>query len=382
VIALSSGAPLGFLRRNRLTNPDTPALRSLMATAVKLPMKRPLGTSAKSIDEACLLLVDLLTEDGIEGRAYAFCYQPSIARSLVPIVAELSGQLAGQPLVRLDLAHAVSRYFRLPGVTGPLAMVASSVDTAAWDALAKSAGMPLATYLGASLQPIPAYNSNGLGLMPPGAAADEAEALLEGGFTAVKLRLGRSHFEHDLATVRAVRRRLPDPVRLMVDFNQALTFSDAMQYALALDDEGIYWIEEPMRHDDYRHMALVAQAARTPIRIGENFTGLPPMVAALEAGASDYVMLDLDRIGGVTGWQRAAGLAAAYNREVSSHLFPEVSAHLMAATPGRHWLEYVDWANPILQEPLQIKNGTAIIPGRPGNGLAWKDDIVAKYRLT
>jgi mandelate racemase len=365
-----------------MTHTNTPVLRSLAATAVKLPMKRPLGTSAKSIDAACLLLVDVLTQDGITGHAYAFCYQPSIARSLAPIVAELSEQLAGLPLLPLDLAHAVSRYFKLPGLTGPLAMVASSVDTAAWDALAKSAGKPLATYLGASLQPIPAYNSNGLGLMPPDAAANEAEALLEDGFTAVKLRLGRSGFEHDLATVRAVRHRLPDSVRLMVDFNQALTFSDAMQHTMALDDEGVYWIEEPIRHDDYPHMALIAQRARTPIQIGENFTGLPSMAAALEAGASDYVMLDLDRIGGVTGWQRAAGLAAAYNREVSSHLFPEVSAHLLAATPGCHWLEYVDWADPILQEPLRIKDGFAIPSDGPGNGLAWNDDAVAKYRLT
>jgi len=356
-------------------------LRSLTATAVTLPMKRPLGTSAKSIDHACLLLVDLLTQDGIEGRAYAFCYLPSIARSLVPIVAELSNALTGLPLAPLDLAQRVSRHFRLPGVTGPLAMVASSVDTAAWDALAKSAGLPLATYLGADLQPVPAYNSNGLGLMSPEAAADEAEALLENGFTAVKLRLGRADFHQDLAAVKAVRRRLPDRVRLMVDFNQALTFSDAMKYALALDAEGIYWIEEPIQHDDYRHMALIAQAAKTPIQIGENFTGLPPMAAALTAGASDYVMLDLDRIGGVTGWQRAAGLAAAYNREVSSHLFPEVSAHLLAATPGRHWLEYVDWADSILQEPIQIRDGMAVIPSRAGNGLSWNNDVVAKYRL-
>ncbi|HEY2501832.1 MAG TPA: enolase C-terminal domain-like protein [Mycobacterium sp.] len=76
------------------------------------------------------------------------------------------------------------------------------------------------------------------------------------------------------------------------------------------------------------------------------------------------------------------GLAAAYNREVSSHLFPEVSAHLLAATPGRHWLEYVDWADPILQEPLRIENGMAIVPARPGNGIAWNDDVVVKYRLT
>jgi mandelate racemase len=138
-------------------------LRSLTATAVALPMKRQVGTSANSIENACLLLVDLLTEDDIDGPAYAFCYVPSIARSLVPIVAELSNALSGLPSAPLDLAQRVSRHFRLPGVTGPLAMVASSVDTAAWDALAKSAGLPLATYLGATLEPIPAYSSNELG---------------------------------------------------------------------------------------------------------------------------------------------------------------------------------------------------------------------------
>src|SRR5258708_1923694 len=176
--------------------------------------------------------------------------------------------------------------------------------------------------------------------------------------------------------------RIPDRVRVMVDFNQALTFADALQSAHALDDEGVYWIEEPIRHDDYRHMALLAQAARTPIQIGENFTGLGPMAAALEAGSSDYVMLDLDRIGGVTGWQRAAGLAAAYNREVSSHLFPEVSAHFLAATPGRHWLEYFPLAHPVFPQPLPIADGFVIPANRPGNGLAWNDDAVAKYRLS
>jgi mandelate racemase len=91
-------------------------------------------------------------------------------------------------------------------------------------------------------------------------------------------------------------------------------------------------------------------------------------------------MPDVDRIGGVTGWQRAAGLAAAYNCEVSSHLFPEVSAHLLAATPGRHWLEYVDWAEPLLQEPLQIVDGAAVIT-HVGNGLQWDKAAVATYRL-
>jgi mandelate racemase len=93
-------------------------LRSLSGTAVTLPMKRPLGTSAQTIDTASLLLVDLLTDEGITGRAYAFCYMPSIARSLVPIVAGLSGALAGQPLIPLDLTNQITRHLKLPGSWG------------------------------------------------------------------------------------------------------------------------------------------------------------------------------------------------------------------------------------------------------------------------
>jgi mandelate racemase len=105
------------------------------------------------------------------------------------------------------------------------------------------------------------------------------------------------------------------------------------------------------------------------------------MATALAASASDYVMPDLERIGGITGWQRAAALAAVHRIEMSSHLFPEVSAHLLAATPTRHWLEWVDWANAVVEEPLRIDAGCAVVPERPGNGLAWNAAAVAKYRM-
>ena len=85
--------------------------------------------------------------------------------------------------------------------------------------------------------------------------------------------------------------------------------------------------------------------------------------------------------GGVTGWLRAAELASTHGLPMSSHLFPEISAHLLAATPTRHWLEYVDWANVLLQEPLRIADGLAIPAARPGNGLAWNEDAVRRYRL-
>jgi mandelate racemase len=102
---------------------------------------------------------------------------------------------------------------------------------------------------------------------------------------------------------------------------------------------------------------------------------------ALAAGAADYVMPDLERIGGVTGWLRAAALAATHRIAMSSHLFPEVSAHLLAATPTAHFLEYMDWADRILAQPLEIVDGFAVVPQRPGNGLTWDAKAVEKYRI-
>ncbi len=126
----------------------------------------------------------------------------------------------------------------------------------------------------------------------------------------------------------------------------------------------------------------LAEALALPVQIGENFDGPKGMADALAADACDYVMPDLARIGGVTGWMQAAGVAAAHGVEMSSHLFPEVSAHLLAATPTAHWLEYVDWANAIVEEPLRIVDGKAVVPDRPGSGLTWNDEAVRKYTLT
>jgi mandelate racemase len=356
-------------------------LRSIRATGVEVPMKLPLGTSAATIRAAPLLLIDLETEEGVTGRSYLFCYLPAAAGAIAHLLGEVSRVVKGDPIAPLELWAKLSRRFTLIGVQGMVRMAMSGLDVACWDALAIAAGKPLVSLLGGVPRPIPAYNSNGLGLMAPEAAADEAEKLLAGGFRAVKLRLGHPTLEADLAAVRAVRKRLSASTALLVDFNQALTVAEAIRRGRALDGEGVSWIEEPIRHDDYRGCAKVAGALATPVQIGENFSLPYGMAEAIHAGASDYVMPDLERIGGVTGWQRAAGLASANGLEMSSHLFPEVSAHLLAITPTCHWLEYVDWADAILAEPLRIVDGNAIPSSGPGAGLAWNEDAVRRYRI-
>ena len=240
-----------------------------------------------------------------------------------------------------------------------------------------------ARLLGSAPKRIPAYNSCGLGLMgSPAAVADEAEQLLAGGFRAVKLRLGYPTLSEDIAAVRAVRRRIGDEVALMVDYNQALGLVEALERGRALDAEGnICWLEEPIRHDDYAGNADAGARAEDADPDRREVFRAHAMATALAAGAADYVMPDLERIGGVTGWQRAAALAATHRIAMSSHLFPEVSAHLLAATPTCHFLEYVDWADKIGEEPLRIDAGCAVVPDRPGNGLSWDKQAVEEYRV-
>jgi mandelate racemase len=216
--------------------------------------------------------------------------------------------------------------------------------------------------------------------MPLPALARQARQLVDEGFDAVKLRLGRSDARDDVAALRTVKKALGDDVVLMVDFNQGLTVAEAVRLGHQIDDEGgVYWIEEPVRADDFAGCAKVAQAVRTPIQIGENFMGPEQMAQALAMGACDYVMPDLERIGGVTGWMRAAALAQGAGVEMSSHLFAEASAQLLPVTPTAHWLEYVDWADPVLAEPLRIEKGHAVPSSRPGLGMAWNEKAVKKY---
>ena len=344
-------------------------------------MTYALGTSRGVITKAPLLLIDLETEEGVTGRSYLWCYFAAAMPAIAKILEEVARVVEGERIAPADLWSKLAERFALIGVQGIVRMAMAGFDVAAWDALAIAAGWPLATLIGSSPKRIPAYNSCGLGLMAPREVADEAEKLLARGFRAVKLRLGYPTLAEDLAALHAVKKRLGSEIAVMVDYNQALSLAQALERGRALDQEGIYWLEEPIRHDDYAGNATLVRELKTPIQIGENFSESSAMAVALAAGAADYVMPDLERIGGVTGWLRAAALAATHRIEMSSHLFPEVSAHLLAATPTAHFLEYMDWADKILAEPLEIVDGFAVVPQRPGNGLTWDAKAVKKYRI-
>lgn len=360
---------------------DKLTIRDLEARAVWVPLGRPVATRVGTFAEWPLILIDLYTEEGITGRGYLAPYLRQAARYLIPALQDVAKVIRGQEVAPVHTWQKTRASLSLLGHQGVSTMAVAGLDMACWDILAKAAGAPLVTLLGGTVGPVRAYNSNGLGLMPPDRVAHEAlELLAEGDFKAVKVRVGRDALAEDLAAVRNVRKAVGDDVILVCDFNQGLTVGEALRRCRALDAEDVYWIEEPIAYDDLDGNAKVARETATPIQLGENFYGPRALYQAIAAGACDYVMPDLMRIGGVTGWIRAAAIADACGIEMSTHLYPEISSHLMRVTPTAHWLEWQNWAHPILAEPFKVIGGHIHIRNVPGNGLDWNEGAVARYR--
>lgn len=357
--------------------------RSVTARPVQLSLERPVVARIATIIEWPLILIDLHTEEGIVGHSYLEPYTPKAMRYLVPALYDLADALKGQRIAPADLYTLARKSLHFVGYEGLSMIAVSGLDMAAWDALAKAAGLPLCVLLGGSVGPVRAYNSNGLWLKAPAAIAEEAVALRdEGGFLALKLRLGREQLEDDLAAINAVRDAVGADMGLMIDFNQGLDMAEALQRCHAIDNLGVDWIEEPLVYDNLDGYAKLTADLKTPIQIGENFYGPRDLHKALQHNACDLVMPDFMRIGGVTGWIRSAAIAGTAGVPMSTHLYPEVAAHVMRVTETAHWLEWQSWADPVLQTPYSVKDGHLHIPDVPGLGLEWDEDFVAAHTVT
>jgi len=355
-------------------------LRKLVARPVVLKLERPIIARIATIEDWPLILIDLETDEGIVGHSYLEPYTPGTMKYLVPALHDLGELLKGRPVAPAELFGLAQKSLHFVGYEGMAMIVASGLDMAAWDALAQAADVPLCVLLGGTVGPVPAYNSNGLWLKNPDDVAAEAVVLREeGGFAGLKLRLGRPRAADDLATVRAVRDAVGENMRLMVDFNQGFDFAEASRRCRMIDDLDLAWLEEPVVYNDLDSCAKLAAELKTPLQIGENFYGPRELHRALQMRACDLVMPDFMRIGGVTGWLRAAAIAGVHGVPISTHLYPEVAAHVMRVTPTAHWLEWQNWADPVLQQPYHVSDGHLHIPDVPGTGLEWNEDAVRAH---
>lgn len=353
------------------------SIRALRARAVDIPLDRPIETALATISTSPVVLIDLTTQEGVTGRSYVFCYTPLVMAPLVRLLHNLDEQLRGLPASPGETGPRLQSQFRVLGTSGLVEMALAGIDMALWDVVGKREGISLRRLLGSSRTSVPAYA--GIRSMQPEAAAREAVAAVERGFGAVKVKLGAGSLEDDLAVVRRVREAAGAGIEIMADYNQSLTVEEALRRGAVLDGERLTWIEEPVRAGDDAGHARLTRALRTPIQLGENWWGPEEMERSVASGASDVVTFDAVRIGGVTGWCRAASLAEGAGLPVSSHRYPEVSASLLAATPTAQWLEYVDTVGRVLIEPVGVERGQVLVPDTPGIALEWDEEAVRSF---
>src|SRR5262249_53831913 len=241
-------------------------ITDIRVRSVVAPLDPPVRTASGHVTQAPLLLIDLTTDDGMIGRSYVFGYHAFTLGPLRELVLALGEGIKGDEVAPIDIDRKLRARMTLFGTRGLQGMAVAGIDMAAWDALAVGAGVPLVSLLGGRPRSIPAYNS--LGMIPPSEAADAAAQTLPAGLTSMKVKTGSPSVGEDLAVVRAARKALGGDAALMIDFNQSLTVPEALRRGRALDAEGIAWIEEPVRADDYRGAAEVATQLATPVQIG------------------------------------------------------------------------------------------------------------------
>src|SRR5436190_16288850 len=202
-----------------------PAIRSVKARAVVVPLKRPIKNAFGVFTTGPLVLIDVETDQGVTGRAYIFAYANLTLKPLVHLIEEIGRDLAGKAIVPFDLMAAMDTKFRLLGWQGLVGMAVSGLDMAYWDALGQIAGRPVAQLLGGAPRPIRAYDS--YGVVDPVADEKALRRSLEQGFRGIKIKVGDGDAANDERMVKGVRALIGPDVALMIDFNQSLNPAEA-----------------------------------------------------------------------------------------------------------------------------------------------------------
>ena len=356
-------------------------ITDIVVHRLSVPLPKPVRTARHDHAHADTVLVEMRSDAGLVGSGYCFAFGPRKAAALAALVedfAEIYRGHAAAPQARFAEAW---RGMHFIGHTGLALIALSALDSACWDLAARGAGQPLFRYLGGDRTRVPTYASSGLWIdYSIDEMLREAEAFLAQGHRAMKMRVGRSDPEQDVERVRIVRDALGGDAALLADVNQGWDEATAIRIGRRLEPHGLYWLEEPLPYEDLEGCARVAAALDMRIATGETDYGSLGMKRHLEARAADVLMPDLQRMGGPSEFMRAAALCQAWHQPVSSHLFTETSAHLLAALPNALILEHMSWWQDLFTEPLTIDGGCVVLSEKPGIGLDLSQSALKRFK--
>lgn len=309
--------------------------------------------------------------DGAEGVGYTYTVGRGAAAIRSLIERELADLLTGADPARTEHLWE-EMWWRLHYVgRGGIAVFAiSAVDIALWDLKARLADQPLWRMLGGHSPEVKVY-AGGIDLqLPMDALVEQTRRNLARGFRAIKMKVGRERLSEDIERVAAMRDLLGPHLPLMVDANMRWTARQAIQAAKEMAEYNVFWLEEPIIPDDVEGHARVAREGGIPIAAGENLHSIYEFRHLIAAGGVSFPEPDVSNIGGITAWMKVAHLAEAYNLEVTTHGVHDLHVHLLAAIPNASYLEAHGFGlEKFIAHPLEIVEGVAMAPERPGHGV-------------
>jgi L-alanine-DL-glutamate epimerase-like enolase superfamily enzyme len=351
---------------------------------VRSPADNPLvvGLPERS-DTRDFVTLELETDAGLVGNGITF-FGGELTGALKAAVDAFAGLSLGEDPTRTEAIAAKAQ--AAAGSAGPggiYTLAISALDIACWDLRGKAEGKSVAALLGGLRQRVPAYASGALLRQHPVDYLAQAGPRLVGmGFRQMKMQCGSEPtLSESVERVRVMRESIGPDVDLMCDINQLWSVPHAIRVGSAIEEYGLFWLEDPVAHDDYAGLATVADNLKMPIAAGEYQYGIVPFRHMLEARSVDIVMIDLLRVGGVTQWMKVAGMAQAFNRPVVSHLIPEIHQHLMAAIPNALTVEYMPWTYRLWTSFPSVVDGHLSVPTTPGFGLEFNRETLSRYAL-
>jgi L-alanine-DL-glutamate epimerase-like enolase superfamily enzyme len=355
----------------------------LRTQVVHLPIHPPIVTAILgSIRSAGCVLTFLDTDEGLTGEGLVFSINNRRLSVIHEMVRQLEDLVIGMdPRIGGALNAGAWKELNFLGYEGVSIVGLAAVDNALWDLRGKAAGLNVAHLIGACRTAVPTYASGGLWL---GSSIDELQAqarsFVDRGFRAMKTRVGPTDPERMVARVAAVREAIGPDIALMVDANQQMSVKQAIRIGRMMEGLNLTWFEEPVICHDHEGEAEIRAALDTPIASGETVYTHRGVLALLQAGSTDVMMPDLQRMGGATEFLKAGHLCEAFHIPCSSHLFAEMSLPLVASLPGGSYLEYMPWFEPIYRERIELNaDGHAIVPDRPGWGFSFDPDAMRRY---
>jgi mandelate racemase len=348
---------------------DQIILDNILVSTATPELPSPLLTASGQLTNAALVMVKITSKCGVEGHSYLFSPNAKLLPALASAVSVAFEEVKGRGCSPEANTDYLLDKFKLFGGTGILTMAFAAIDMASWDLLGRALGKPLYRLWGGTNTSIPSYESSGLSIGSFSQVLEQAEIFLSNGNSRMKVRLGYETVEEEVTLLSRLKDELGDQIELMVDYNQGLTFDQAVERCNELDDLGLTWIEEPILADMLEQAAKLTAATKTPIQLGENLWSLTEVERALNLGASDYLMPDVAKVGGATQWLRAAKMAEKHGIKVSSHLYPEISAHLMTSISNAHYLEYADWTKLQFSGHRKATHNQVILSSASGVGL-------------